>query len=275
MPISGSASSAGRKSASTSATASARSTILSLAARKRRSSSGPAPSPLTTRIPVIVSSASAVETAQLLLQHPRALGVAGRVAPEADRQQRQRDQDDEREAPVEDREHDRDREDGHEVADGVSRRVEDARDELRVVRRAAHQVAGADAVVVGDVELEGVPVEPVADVRVAAGAVLDGEVVPNGAAHGLDCPDGEDRAAPGVERGPVAADDPLVDRLRDEEGRRDRRHLPRGTGQDGPEDSAALRLDRAQQISPGVPAPFGVRSLAHAPTVLVPGEPRD
>src|SRR5438094_5987458 len=84
----------------------------------------------------------------------------------------------------------------------------------------------ADTVVVGDVELECVAVDLVADERVASSAVSDREVVPQGTPGGLDEADPEDRDAPGVQRRAVAVDDAAVDRLLDEERCRDRRRLP-------------------------------------------------
>ena len=79
-------------------------------------------------------------------------------------------------------------------------RVQHARDKLGVVRGAAHQVAGADAVVVGDVELERVPVDLIADVGVATRAVADRKVVTQRTSGSLDEADTENRPAPRVER---------------------------------------------------------------------------
>ena len=74
--------------------------------------------------------------APAFLQPLRALVVAPRVPPGCQRDQRQRDQDDERQLPVEDEQHDRDRENGEDVADRVPDRVHHPRDVLRVGRGA-------------------------------------------------------------------------------------------------------------------------------------------
>ena len=153
-PTSGSVSSAGRNTASTAATSSAVRTTSRDRPRKRAESASPAPRPFTTRIPAIVSSASVVVSRELLLVDLRALGVAARVAAEADAEERQRREHGDREPPVDDEQHRRRADDRQHVADGVADRVEEPRHQLRVVRRAGDQLARADPVVVARVELE-------------------------------------------------------------------------------------------------------------------------
>jgi hypothetical protein len=59
----------------------------------------------------------------------------------------------------------------------VAHRIEQPRDKLRVVRRAAHQLSGSDAVVIARVEPEHVVEDPVADRCLPAPAVADREVM--------------------------------------------------------------------------------------------------
>ena len=83
--------------------------------------------------------------------------------------------------------------DRQDVADRVPDRVEHAGDELGVVRGARDQLAGADAVVVAGVELEGAPEDPVAHVGVGQRAVPDREVVAGAAGDRLDRAEGHER----------------------------------------------------------------------------------
>ena len=98
-----------------------------------------------------------------LLQPLSAGVVAARVEPCRQGDDRQRDQHDQRQLGVEHEHHDRDRDDGEHVADRVADRVHHPRDVLRVGRGTAQQLAGADAVVVGGIQAQGVREERVPD----------------------------------------------------------------------------------------------------------------
>ena len=111
-------------------------------------------------------------------------------------------------------------------------RVEDPRDELRVVRSARDQVAGADPVVIAGVELERAPEDAVADVRIGLRAVPDREVVAEGAADRLDGPERGHASARPPERASVAVHDPGVDRIANQERCGERGALPGEPGDD-------------------------------------------
>ena len=171
------------------------------------------------------------------LQLAGALVVLARVEPGADGHERHRDQHHEREPPVEDEHHDRDGDDGQHVADRVADRVHHPRDVLRVGRGAAQQLARADAVVVGGVEPQRVGEERVAHAGVGVGAVADRVEVAEGAGADLEQPDGEQHEQPDEQRVVVARDDPVVDRVLDDERRGDRAGLPEQAGEHGARDA--------------------------------------
>ena len=102
-------------------------------------------------------------------------------------------------------------------------RVEQPGDQLRVVRRTAHQLACADAVVEARVELQRAGEEGVANSGVGVRAVADREEVAHPARARLDQPEQHQPAAPEQERLVVLGDDSAVDRTLDHERRRDRR----------------------------------------------------
>jgi len=164
--------------------------------------------------------------AELLLVDPRPLRVAPRVAAEADAHERQRREHGDREVPV-DREQDgRGPDYGQDVADRVPDRVERACDELGVVGRAGDQLACTDSVVVAGVELESPAEDRIAHLRVGARAVADREVVSGCAADRLHTAECYHPGACPPERAGMVVDDPGVDRVANEERRRDRCALP-------------------------------------------------
>ena len=120
-----------------------------------------------------------------LLQPLRLRVIAPRVGPAREADQGQRDQDDDRQPPVDHEQDDCDGEDRQHVADRVADRVHHPRHVLRVRRRAAHQLAGPDAVVVARVEPQCVREDRVADASVGACAVTDRVEVAHGARRHL------------------------------------------------------------------------------------------
>jgi hypothetical protein len=132
----------------------------------------------------------------------------------------------------------------------VADRVEDARDELGVVRRARDQLARADTVVVARVELERTPEDPVADAGVGECAVPDREVVPRPARDGFDQSEGGDPAACPPERGAVMVDDARIDRVADEKGGDERGALPGEAGADRADDRPAKPACDRPKITP-------------------------
>jgi hypothetical protein len=89
----------------------------------------------------------------------------------------------------------------------VTDRVEDAGDELGVVRRARDQLAGADPVVVPGVELERTPEDPVPDAGVGQRPVADREVVAGAAGDRFHEAEDRDAAARPPERRSLVVDD--------------------------------------------------------------------
>ena len=80
----------------------------------------------------------------------------------------------------------------------------------------------------------------VADACIRPGAVLDRIQVTHRAGAHLEQPDGKQRTEPDQEGAPVLRHDAVVDRVADQERRRDRAHLPEQAGQSGAEDPASL-----------------------------------
>ena len=109
----------------------------------------------------------------------------------------------------------------------MSHRVEHPRDELGVTRSTAHQLAGADAVVIRGVEAESVMKDPVADRRLTAASIADREVVPQLAGHRLADAECGDAGGRQDQLLPVVSPDPGVDAVLDQQRREDRRPLPR------------------------------------------------
>jgi hypothetical protein len=122
----------------------------------------------------------------------------------------------------------------------VADRVHHPGDVLRIRGGAAHQLAGADAVVVGGVEPERVREDRVANPRVGCGAVADRVDVAHAARDDLEQPDAEQRQQPDHERVAVARDDSVVDRVADDQRRRDRSGLPQQPGEDRADNTAGL-----------------------------------
>ena len=143
-------------------------------------------------------------------------------------------------------------------------RVEQPRDQLRVVRRTAHQLACADAVVEARVEFQGTGEERVANGGVGVRAVADREEVAHPARARLDQPEQHEPAAPEQERLVVLGDDPAVDRTLDDERRHDRRPLPDEPSCDRAEHSPALAHDQAPEIAPGGASSLGLVLLHRA-----------
>jgi len=94
----------------------------------------------------------------------------------------------------------------------VTDRVEDARDELGVVRRARDQLARADTVVVARVELERAAKDPIPDAGVGERAVADREVVAGASGDRLSKAEERDPGACPPEGRAVVVDDARVDR---------------------------------------------------------------
>jgi len=132
----------------------------------------------------------------------------------------------------------------------VPDRVEQARDQLGVVRRARDQLARADAVVVARVQLERPPEDLVADGGVRLRAVPDREVVAGAAGGRLDGSEQDDRPAGPPEDRLVAAGDPGVDRLAHEQRRRQGGSLPRQPRDDCPDDRPPKPARDRTQVAP-------------------------
>ena len=97
---------------------------------------------------------------------------------------------------------------------------------------AAEELSGADAVVVGRVEPERVGEERVADARVGVRAVADRVQVAESACADLEQADAEQHEEPDQQRMVVARDDPVVDRIFDDQRCADRAGLPEESGHD-------------------------------------------
>src|SRR6266540_2242726 len=202
-------------------------------------------------------------TRQLLLEARLAVVVALRVRPAGCADQRQGQQHDEGEADVDRQEDDRDGDHREDVADRVADGVQQPRDLLGVRGGAAHQLAGAYAIVVGRVEPEGVGEDRVTDAGVAAGPVPDSEDVPRCAGEHLEQADAEQRERPEQECPPVAREDPVVDRARDDQRRGHGAHLPGETRQCGADDAVRLRAEDGAQEPPGGRTPRGCIPSGH------------
>ena len=133
-------------------------------------------------------------------------------------------------------------------------RIHHPRDVLRVGGGAAQQLAGADTVVVGGVEPKRVGKDRVAHARVRSRAVADREDVAHPAGDHLEQADSEQRQQPDDQRVPVARDDPVVDRVLDDQRRRNRARLPEQPGDDGADDAACLGANDRAYESPRRPA---------------------
>ena len=191
-------------------------------------SASPAPRPFATRIPATVSSASAS-----LRRAPPAgassVAVRARSSARPDRDERQRQEHDQREREVDREEDHRDREDREDCTPPCGRRRRVAGRQLRVVRRTAHQLAGADAVVKAGVELERAGEERVTNGGASAwrgsGSRRSASSRPRLASIS---PRPHEPAAPEEERVVVLGEDPVVDRALDDERWRRPRPARRG-----------------------------------------------
>ena len=188
--------------------------------------------------------------APALLQPLGARVVAPRVRPAGKRDQRQRDQHDQRQLPVQKEQHNRDREHRQDVTDRVADRVHHPRDVLRVGRRTRHQLARPNAVVVARVQAKRVREDRVANARVRPCPVLDRVQVPDGARTHLQQPDRQQRTEPDQQRARVLRQHPVVDRILDHQRRRDRSGLPEQAGQSGARDPACLRTNHGAHEPP-------------------------
>jgi len=121
----------------------------------------------------------------------------------------------------------------------VPDRVEDPRDQLRIVRGARDQVSGADPVVIAGVELQRAPEDAVPNVCIGLGAIPDRVVVAEGAADRLDGPERGHAGARPPERAAAAVHDSGVDGIADQERRRERCALPGEPGDDRSDDCPA------------------------------------
>ncbi len=190
------------------------------------------------------------QVAEILLVHLGPFGVPARVAAEADADERERGEHRDREPPVDDEQHGGDADHREDVAERVADRVEEARDERRVVRGARDEVAGADPVVVARVEHEGAAEDPVAHGGVGVRVVADREDVAEAAARRLDRAERGDAGARPPERALPVLDDARVDRVADEERRGDRRSLPGEAAEPGADDRPAEAARDRPQIAP-------------------------
>ena len=184
------------------------------------------------------------------LELPRAAVVLARIEPGPGGHERDRDQHDERELRVEHQHHDRDRDDRQRVADRVPDRVHHPRDVLGVGGGAAQQLARPDAVVIGGVEAQRVGEERVAHTGVGVRAVANRVQVAKGAGADLEQPDAEQQEEPEQQRVVIARDDPVVDRVLDDERSRDRSGLPEQAGAYGAYDAAPLLAHDGAHESP-------------------------
>ena len=158
--------------------------------------------------------------------------------------------------------------------------VQEPGDELGVVRRAAHQLAGADAVVEAGVELERAREERVADGRVGVGAVPDRVEVPHPSRGCLEEAEADEGGAPEEQLAAVVGEDPLVDRTRDDERCRDGRGLPDEAAGDRTEHAPAFADDDAPDEAPprlfwrwaggvhGYPCTFALQGLLRVVAAL-------
>ena len=188
--------------------------------------------------------------APALLQPFGAGVVAPRIRPGREGDQRQRDQHDQSEPPVQHQQDDRDRAHRQDVADRVPDRVHHACDVLRVRRRARHQLTRPDAVVVARVQPQCVREDRIANARIRPRPVANGIQVPHRSGAHLQQPDGEQRAEPDQQRMPVFRQHAVVDRVLHHQGRRDRSDLPEQAGQSGADDPACLRANHGAHELP-------------------------
>src|SRR5207253_196919 len=106
------------------------------------------------------------------------------------------------------------------------------------------------------VQAQRVGEDRVADAGVRGGAVTDRVDVAEAAGADLEQADGDERSKPDQERVPVLRDDPVVDRVLDDERRADRPDLPEQAGEDGADHTGPLLVHDCAQESPR-------RSAAH------------
>ena len=144
--------------------------------------------------------------------------------------------------------------------------VQEPGDELGVVRRTAHQLTGADAVVEARVEFERPREERVAHGGVGVRAVPDREKVPDPTGRSLEEAEPDEGAAPEQQCPAILRQDPLVDRALDDQGRRDRGRLPDQPAGDRAQHASSLAHDEPPDVALGR-VPALTLSLVHRHTL--------
>ncbi len=188
--------------------------------------------------------------APALLQPLRPCVVSPGVRPACEAGQRERDEHDQCEAPIDHEQHGGNGEHRQQVADRVTDRIHHAGDVLGVRRRAAHQLSRPDAVVIARVESQRVREDRVANTRVRLGSVADCVQVADGTGGHLEQSDAEERRQPEQQGVMIALQHAVVDRLLDHQRRGDRADLPEQARESGADDAACLRADHGAHESP-------------------------
>ncbi len=160
---------------------------------------------------------------ELLLQCVGPLPVASAVAPGGHRDGRQREERDEGEQGVDEREQNGDGRHGRHVPARVGQNVHEHADPRGITEAPAEDLAGRPAVVEGGVEPVEVVEQPLAHRCGCALPVADGESVADGPGPGLDYAQTNEGCDPEGESGPVSGDESLVDGPREHGGSTGRR----------------------------------------------------